>query len=285
MILRKESLPFLMTSFLFVNIVMKIVSWNVNGLRAVLNKGFFEWVHLTDADIICLQEVKAFANQIPAEVRFHLSHYDYIWHQGTRPWYAGTGIFYCKGLEIKEAKSHFDDECFHEDGRVTELNFSLQGKNFTLLNCYFPNGNPRSDWTEMLWYKLEFYECFRKYINSLRKDWQLIISTGDFNICHKEIDIARPKENEKSIWFLPIERAEMDKLVTDKYVDVFRYFYPELKDQYTRWSYRAGARPRNVWWRLDYFWVSEDVLPMIKSMEHQTNIEGSDHCPIVLELL
>jgi exodeoxyribonuclease-3 len=113
--------------------------------------------------------VKAFATQIPPEVRFFMAHYDYIWHQGTRAGYAGTAIFYRKGLEIEEAKSHFDEQCFHEDGRVTELNFSHQGKSFTLLNCYFPNGNPKADGTDMLKYKLDFYECFRGYINTLRK--------------------------------------------------------------------------------------------------------------------
>jgi exodeoxyribonuclease-3 len=239
---------------------------------------------VNNADIICLQEVKAFSSQIPPEVRFHLTNYDYLWHQGTRAGYAGTAIFYRKGLAIQEAKSHFDEQCFHEDGRVTELSFVYQEKSFTLLNCYFPNGNPRSDGTEMLGYKLAFYECFRNYLNTLRSNGRALISTGDFNICHTEIDIARPKENEKSIGFLPIERAEMDKLVADKYVDVFRYFYPQLRDQYTRWSYRAESRPRNVGWRLDYFWVSEDVLPFVANIEHQTGVEGSDHCPILLEL-
>jgi exodeoxyribonuclease-3 len=136
----------------------------------------------------------------------------------------------------------------------------------------------------MLTYKLHFYEYYRKYINTLQNEGKLVISTGDFNICHEAIDIARPEENKNSIGFLPIERAEMDKLVTDKYVDVFRHFNPNVKDKYTRRSYRSAAKERNVGRRLDYFRVSEALLPLIKKVEHQENIQGSDHCPILLEL-
>jgi exodeoxyribonuclease-3 len=136
----------------------------------------------------------------------------------------------------------------------------------------------------MLPYKLDFYEKFRTYLDELRNAGNLVISTGDFNICHQPIDIARPEANKNSIGFLPIERAEMDKLVDDKFVDVFRHFYPEMKDKYTWWSYRAAAKERNVGRRLDYFWVSEKVLPLIHTVEHQEKVEGSDHCPILLEL-
>lgn len=178
-------------------------------------------------------------------------------------------------------RSNFAEvEHFHEDGRVVEIEFW----DIVLLNIYFPNGWDRADWTEMLTYKLEFYDKFINYINNLRDQWKKIISTWDFNICHREIDIARPKENENSIGFLPIERAEMDNLLQNNYVDVFRHFNPELKDHYTWWSYRAGARPRNVWRRLDYFWVSNDVLPLVTNVAHQTNAMWSDHCPITLEL-
>jgi exodeoxyribonuclease-3 len=167
---------------------------------------------------------------------------------------------------------------------MTQLDFQYQGKNISLLNIYFPNGNPKADGTEMLPYKLAFYEKYLTYINTLRTDKKLVISTGDFNICHKAIDIARPEANKDSIGFLPIERAEMDKLVAEKYVDVFRHYYPDTKEKYTRWSYRSGARERNVGWRLDYFWVDEKVLPLITTIQHQEQIVGSDHCPILLEL-
>jgi exodeoxyribonuclease-3 len=149
---------------------MKIVSRNVNGIRAVINKDFFPWLKSINPDIICLQEVKAFTHQIPPEVRFHFSDYDFVWHAGTRAGYAGTAIFYRKGLAVLGTRSQFDDACFHEDGRMTELSFSHAGKDFVLLNGYFPNGNPRSDGTEMLGYKLAFYERFREYVSTLRQN-------------------------------------------------------------------------------------------------------------------
>lgn len=260
---------------------MKITSRNVNGIRAVIKKWFDEWIQQDNPDILCIQETKAFETQIPAEFKYLMKDYDYIRHSGTRPGYAGTAIFYKKHLNILDKKNHFENiEKFHEDGRVVELKL----KDFTLLNIYFPNGWTKADGTEMLSYKLDFYEKFIDYINALRANWENIIVTGDFNICHKEIDIARPKENVNSIWFLPIERAEMDKMEQEWYSDVFRYKNPDLIDHYTRWSYRAWARPRNVWRRLDYFRVSSEILPKVSNIQHQSEVLWSDHCPISLEL-
>ena len=263
---------------------MKILSWNVNWIRAVIQKWFFDWVKENDPDFVCLQEVKAFEIQIPAEIRFHLSDYDYLWHQGTRPGYAWTAIFFKKWIEIVEKKSDFHFHEFSDEGRVTEIVFKYDEKVVHLLNVYFPNGWDRADWTEMLSYKLDFYEKMRQYVQWIRDEWAEVIICGDFNICHTEIDIARPKENENSIWFLPIERAEMDKLENDGLVDVFRKLNPGLKDQYTWWSYRGWARQRNVGRRLDYFWISPNVFNDIQSMKHQTNILWSDHCPIELNM-
>ena len=263
---------------------MKILSWNVNWIRAVIQKWFFGWVKENDADIICLQEVKAFEIQIPSEIRFHMSDYDYLWHKWTRPWYAWTAIFFKKWIKIVEKKSDFPFHEFSDEGRVTELIFKQGEEKIHLLNVYFPNGWDRADWTEMLTYKLNFYEKMRQYIQSIRDKWDEVIVCGDFNICHTEIDIARPKENENSIWFLPIERVEMDKLEDDWLVDVFRKLNPDLKNQYTRWSYRGWARKRNVGRRLDYFWVSPEVFDGVKSMCHQINVIWSDHCPIELNI-
>lgn len=260
---------------------MKIASRNVNGIRAVIKKWFYDRVKKNDRDIICLQETKAFEQQIPAEFRYHMDDYNRVWHAGTKPWYAGTVTLYKKKLNLISSESFFEEiEKFHEDGRVVETKF----KEFTLLNIYFPNWGTKADGTEMLNYKLEFYDHMIHYINKLRSNGESIIVTGDFNICHKEIDIARPKENVNSIWFLPIERAEMDKMEKEWYTDVFRYKNPELIDHYTRWSYRAWARPRNVWRRLDYFRVSENILPLVSNIQHQTDVLWSDHCPISLEL-
>lgn len=260
---------------------MKIASRNVNGLRAVIGKWFYNWVKKDNPDIICLQETKSFEHQLPPEFRFHMNDYNRVWHAGERPGYAGTATLYKKNLNLISSKSRFEEvEHFHVDGRVVETKF----QEFVLLNVYFPNGGERADGTEMLGYKLAFYEHFLHYINKLKAAGEKVITCGDFNICHNPIDIARPEENKNSIGFLLIERSEMDKLKKNGYVDVFRHFHPELKDHYTRRSYRAGARPRNVWRRLDYFRVSENVLPHIKNITHETAIEWSDHCPIVLEL-
>ena len=263
---------------------MKILSWNVNWIRAVIQKWFFDWVKENDADVICLQEVKAFEIQIPAEIRFHLSDYNYLWHKWTRPGYAWTAIFFRKWIEIVGKKPDFPFHEFSDEGRVTEISFKYWDDVVHLINVYFPNGWDRADWTEMLSYKLDFYEKMRQYVQWIRDKGEQVIICGDFNICHTEIDIARPKENENSIWFLPIERAEMDKLENDGLVDVFRRLNPDLKDQYTWWSYRWGARERNVGWRLDYFWVSPEIFEIVQSMEHQTDVMWSDHCPISLNL-
>ena len=260
---------------------MKIISWNVNGIRSVLKKGFLERVWLENPDILCLQEVKAFEHQIPTELRYAFQEYNYVWHISERPWYAGTAIFYKKDLWEVSTCNKFDDPlCFNDDGRVT----SLAWKDYILFNIYFPNWGDRADGTPMLGYKLDFYESYIKYISKLKGQGKKLITTGDFNICHREIDIARPKENENSIWFLPIERKEMDSLEEHGFIDVFRYFNPELKEKYTWWSYRAWARPRNVWRRLDYFRVGENMIDEVKAMVHYDSIEGSDHCPIGLHL-
>lgn len=264
---------------------MKILSWNVNWIRAVIQKWFFDRIKENDADIICLQEVKAFENQIPPEIRFHMFDYDYLWHKWTRPGYAGTAIFYKKWINIIDKKSDFSFHEFYDEGRVTEIVFQCWADVVHLLNVYFPNGWNRADGTEMLSYKLDFYEKMRQYVQWIRDEWEAeVIICGDFNICHTEIDIARPKENENSIWFLPIERAEMDKLENDGLVDVFRKLNPDLKNQYTWWSYRGWARERNVGRRLDYFWISPILFNDVQLMEHQTNIWWSDHCPIKLVL-
>lgn len=263
---------------------MKIASRNINWIRAVIQKWFFDWSKENDFDIICLQEVKAFETQIPTEVRFNLSDYEVIRHHWTRPGYAGTAIFFKKNISINEKKTDFPFHEFSDEWRVTELCFNYWDEKINLINVYFPNGWDRADWTEMLSYKLDFYEKMRNYIQEIRQKGNLIICCWDFNICHTEIDIARPKENENSIWFLPIERAEMDKLISDWLIDTFRERNPWLINQYTWRSYRAWARPRNIGWRLDYFWISPELYQKVSNIVHQTNILWSDHCPIVLEL-
>jgi len=266
---------------------MEIVSWNVNWIRAVVQKWFLDFVKKENPDILCLQEVKAFENQIPSELRFFMNDYDYIWHQWKRAGYAWTAIFFKKSLSVLECKSDFDGvEHFHSDGRVTELRFVSwnEQKKISLLNLYFPNGGTRADWQEMLSYKKEFYDHFLHYIKNLEKQWFLVITCWDFNVCHKEIDIARPKENQNSIGFLPEERAKVDEVVNSGFVDVFRYFYPDKKDQYSWWSYRAWARQNNVGRRIDYFVVSDSLTVDLKDIEYLDNVIWSDHCPLSMEI-
>lgn len=215
---------------------MKITSWNVNGIRAVLGKGFFERVKKDNPDILCLQETKAFETQIPAELKYMLKDYHYVWHSGTRPGYAGTAIFYKDFPHLTETTAVFDDVPeFYQDGRVTQ--FAMNG--LVLLNIYFPNGGTTASGQEMLSYKLQFYEKFIAYCDRLVAQGKHVIVCGDFNICHREIDIARPKENENSIGFLPVERAKMSEFIDHGYVDAFRYIHGDVPDKYTRWSYRS----------------------------------------------
>lgn len=264
---------------------MKIISWNVNWLRAVIKKWFLDFIQTEKPDILCLQEVKSFEHQIPAEVSFVLKDYDYIRHAWQRPWYAWTAIFYSKKLKVKTTKNSFNHNEFHEDGRLTELVFQdNDAKEVVLINWYFPNGWTRADGTEMLTYKLWFYDKIMNYINDLKSNWKNIIVCGDLNICHEEIDIARPKENQNSIWFLPIERNKITELLNLWYTDIFRYFYTDQKDIYSRWSYRAWARARNVGWRIDYFVTNNEYISNISDIKYLTNILWSDHCPISLTL-
>lgn len=255
---------------------MKIVTWNVNGIRAAAKKGLLEWIKKENADIICLQETKAFPADLPEELR-NPEDYHALWHSGTRKGYAGTLIL--SKEEPLSSKSDFDIKEFHEDGRVTQVEF----KDFFLLNIYFPNGGTRADGTEMLSYKLNFYDLMIDYVNKLRDSGKSVILTGDFNIAHTEIDIARPKENANSIGFLPVERKKLGELMDNGYTDVFRHFNPK-KVEYTWWSYRMRARDRNVGWRLDYFLVTKDLLPKIQKVYHGHNVYGSDHCPVTIEL-
>lgn len=261
---------------------MKIITWNVNGIRAVVAKGFLEWIKQVDPDILCLQETKAFESQIPAELHLGMAEYDFVWHAGERPGYAGTAIFYKKTLWVSDTKNHFEEFThFHADGRVTEIAWEDR----VLINSYYPNGGERADGTEMLSYKLKFYDDMMVYADALVAKGKKVILTWDFNICHTEKDIARPKENEQSIWFLPVERAKISEFLGHWYVDMWRFLNHDKGQVYSWWSYRAWARPRNVGRRLDYFLVDESLCAQVGKVEYLTSVLGSDHCPVQMELL
>lgn len=253
---------------------MRILSWNVNGLRAVVKKDKWNQLFELDPDIICLQETKAHPEQLPEEIRNPVGYHGYFDHSKMRKGYSGVAIY----TKIKPEKVEYSlgDPEYDKEGRMIIAYF----KDFVLLNGYFPNGGERP---ERLQYKLEFYDLFLKFIEKLRKQGKKVIFCGDINTAHNEIDIARPKENSNHTGFLRIERDWLDKVVSKGYIDTFREKHPaEVK--YSWWDMKTFARERNVGWRIDYFFVSPDLKDEIKKAEILNNVFGSDHCPVVLEL-
>jgi exodeoxyribonuclease III len=252
---------------------MKIISWNVNGIRAAVKKGFLDYVFQESPDVLCLQEVKAFPDQLDKEIR-NLPGYQAFWNPAQRPGYSGVATFIKS--DGPRVRMGLGIPRYDEEGRVILADFG----DFSLFNVYFPNGQ-KDD--ERLQYKMDFYDDFLVICNALRQEGKQIIVCGDFNTAHHEIDLAHPKANEKTSGFLPIERAWMDRWVSNGYVDTFRHFNKN-PGQYSWWSYRANARAHNVGWRLDYHFVSKDLLPRVQKSFIQPHISGSDHCPIVLEI-
>ncbi|MFA6397475.1 MAG: exodeoxyribonuclease III [Candidatus Paceibacterota bacterium] len=255
---------------------MRIISWNTNGLRATVKGGYFDPIFQKEKpNILCLQETKADIEQLGDEIRNYKDYFSYFASSKNKKGYSGVGVYTKEepekveyGLGIKK----FDDE-----GRTLVLYF----KKFVLLNCYFPNGGGGQN---RLDYKMEFYDEFLKFIERLNKKGHRIIFCGDVNTAHEEIDLARPKENIDNTGFLPEERAWIDEVTNNGYVDVFRYFYPNKKDSYTYWDQKTKARDRNVGWRIDYFFVSGDFIKDIKRTEILDLYYGSDHCPISIDI-
>ena len=253
---------------------MKLLSWNVNGLRASFKKGTFNSIFEVDPDIFCLQETKAHPEQLPEEVRNPAGYHAYFDHSKMRKGYSGVAIY--SKVEPEKIEYSIGIPELDKEGRMLIAYF----KDFVLLNGYFPNGG---DSPERLKYKLEFYEQFLTFIEKLRKSGKKVIFCGDINTSHNEIDLARPKENSKHTGFLRIERDWLDKVVSKGYIDTFRHLHPtEVK--YSWWDMKTFARDRNVGWRLDYFFISPDLLPQLKKAEILDNMMGSDHCPVMIEL-
>lgn len=252
---------------------MKIVSWNVNGIRAAMNKGFMQYLKAESPDILCLQETKATTDDLDMEL-INPKGYHAFWNSGKRAGYAGVATF--TKQEPLKTEFGFGLPQFDEEGRIIMTEF----KDFMLFNIYFPNGQKDEI---RLQYKLDFYDAFLKACDELRAKGKGIIISGDYNTAHKEIDLAHPKANEKRSGFLPIEREWMDKLVSHGFVDSLRHFRQE-KDLYSWWTYRTNAREKNVGWRIDYHFVSENLVKRLKNAYIQCEILGSDHCPVVVEL-
>lgn len=250
---------------------MKILSWNVNGIRAIAKKGFLEWFKSEQPDILCLQETKARPEQLSEDILEPLG-YRSFWNYPKKKGYAGVSVF-SKEKPVKSLDD-FSFKDFDTEGRALVLDF----KEFILLNVYFPNGRASP---ERLAYKLEFYKKFLEYIDSLNN--KNIIFCGDVNTAHKAIDLARPKQNQMYSGFLPEERSWLDRFEEHGFVDTFRLFCEE-PGQYTWWDYKSRARERNVGWRIDYFYVSKKLVSKTISSFILPDVAGSDHCPIGIEI-
>ncbi len=251
----------------------RILSWNVNGFRAVYKKGFMDWMHGESPDILCLQETKAQEDQIQKELK-DVNGYHYFFCSAERKGYSGVAIF-TKEIPIS-VKQGFGIPRFDSEGRVLVAEY----KGFILCNVYFPNGGSGP---ERLAYKMDFYKHFLEFMLQLKNSGKNVIVCGDVNTAHKEIDLARPKENSKISGFLPQERAWIDACVENGFLDIFREFNQEPQ-QYSWWDMKSGARARNVGWRIDFFLVAEKIKNKVKAAFIMPEVLGSDHCPVGIEL-
>ncbi len=257
--------------------IYKFVSWNVNGIRAVDKKEALKWVDEANIDILGIQETKSQINQIPKTI-FSKEYPFFMASESAIKGRSGTALF-------SQINPTFNSICqtvdILDEGRINEIHFTLNDKKVAFFNIYFPNGQS-SD--ERLDYKMGFYDRFLDYCETLKKDGFSLIVCGDVNTAHTEIDLARPKANENTSGFLQIERDWVSKFINSGFIDTFRLVNGNKLDSYSWWSYRANARANNVGWRIDYFFVSEDLKDCVKDAQILADIEGSDHCPILLEI-
>ena len=249
---------------------MKLISWNVNGIRACLNKGFKEFFEEIDADIFCIQETKCQEGQVDLEFKGYNSY----WNSAEKKGYSGTAIF--TKLEPKNVTYGIGIEEHDKEGRVITLEF----EKFYMVNIYTPNSKRE---LERLDYRQIWEDEIRKYLLKLNKQ-KPVIMCGDLNVAHNEIDLKNPKTNRGNAGFTDEERAKMTELLDAGFIDTFRYIYPEKTDAYSWWSYMGRAREKNVGWRIDYFIVSNDLKDVIKDAKIHSDVMGSDHCPVELDI-
>ncbi len=255
----------------------KFVSWNVNGIRAVDKKEALKWIDEANIDLLGIQETKSTKEQIPSSI-FEKEYKTVFASESAIKGRSGTALF-------TDLEPTFTCNCpsvdILDEGRINEVHFTLGNKDIAFFNVYFPNGQSKE---ERLVYKMEFYDRFLEHCENLKKEGKSIIVCGDVNTAHTEIDIARPKANEKTSGFLPMERDWITKFLDHGYIDTFRLINGDIKDKYSWWSYRANARANNVGWRIDYFYISEDLKDYVKDAYILDDIFGSDHCPIGIEI-
>jgi len=295
---------------------MKFCSWNVNGIRAVAKKGFFEWLNNSGFDIVGLQEIKASDDQLGSD--FNSMFYPLvIFNPAQRKGYSGVAVYaksqleYLKGFKLERFKDSKNIteivslnetkketninkaqamsqerlasliQDFNSEGRIIETHIPFKNSKIIFLNIYFPNGGANTD---RLIFKLNFYEVFLEYLDLLKKESEYLIITGDYNTAHHNCDLARPDEKLNTSGFMPIEREYLDRLEKKGFLDCFRSLNPDTKDSYTWWSFRTAARKRNVGWRIDYFFITDELKPFLNSAEIHNDIDGSDHCPVSIEI-
>lgn len=252
---------------------LKLISWNVNGLRAVIKKGFFDFIKSSNPDILCLQETKAHPDQLGFDIK-EIEGYDSHFSAASKKGYSGVALY--SKLVPQTINRKIGIAKFDKEGRILMADY----QDFILFNVYFPNGKASK---ERLDYKMDFNRAFLAYVKNLLKKGKKIVICGDVNTAHQAIDLARPKANEKISGFLAIEREWIDQLLAAGFIDSFRVFNQQA-DQYSWWSLRTKARQRNVGWRIDYFFVSDNLKNNLKNAFILQDVMGSDHCPVGIEL-
>lgn len=252
---------------------MRLISWNVNGIRAVQRKEAFSFLPDSGADIFCIQETKAHREQLDSDLT-DVPGYHSFFSDAQRKGYSGTAV-YSKMMPVSVQRGIGVEE-FDGEGRVLQLDF----ENFSLINVYWPNGASKA---ERFKFKMDFYDAFLVFVKALLAEGKSLIICGDLNTAHREIDLAEPEKNAEKSGFLPEERGWVDKFLETGFADTFRIFNSE-GENYTWWDLRTRARSRNEGWRIDYFFVSNDLVPSVKSAEILADVMGSDHCPITLEV-
>lgn len=253
-----------------------MISWNVNGINAAIKKGFFDSVEKLDADILAIQETKLQPSKLTDEMK-NIDGYKSFWsHCTVKKGYSGVSVY--TRLAPKAVKNGINIARYDDEGRMLELEF----EDFVFFNVYFPNGQMSE---ERLQYKLDFYQDFFKYADKYRQMGKSLVIAGDYNTAHNEIDLKNPKANEKNSGFLRVERDWLDRIVSNGYIDTFRHLNPDLV-KYSWWTYRFNARAKNVGWRIDYFFVTDDMIKknLVKNASIHNSILGSDHCPVGLIL-
>lgn len=256
---------------------MRIVSWNVNGLRAAVRKGFLEWLAASDAEVVGLQETRCHPEQLTEDVLCPTGYRCHLF-PAERKGYSGVALYY--RLEPDDLVTSLGEERFDREGRLQIARFGR----LVIANVYFPNGSGKMRDNSRVPYKLDFYRALFEKVQRLRRGGLRVVVMGDFNTAHQEIDLARPKQNEGTSGFLPEERAELDRWIRAGWIDTFRRQHPAEGGHYTWWSQRFGVRERNVGWRIDYVLVSPNVLPFLRRAYIWKDVQGSDHAPVGVDL-